>query len=228
MGITLPWLRTPSSRAIAWGLAIGLVVAAVIIGGIIVVLAWQKPDPCAGEICGEPPISPPRGDPDPYTSPAHGYALDATGFCSIITVSERTDAAIRWNLRFDDLAVKDWPTEVRGEVAAGRSAQVIVEQEASTRYAGATFVYSIPLAEIGFQRGYGAIYDLNVGAGNATPIHARAIVMASVKGDLAIILSSLGPWTDRRLGHPNPASTVTPICFSAILTSVTWPGEPPP
>ena len=77
--------------------------------------------------------------------------------------------------------------------------------------------------------GAGAVYDLYVGAGNADPVHARAIVMAAVQGDLAIVMESLGPWvSDARAGHPNPAQALTPVCFSGVLTSVTWPGEAPP
>ncbi len=225
----LPWERTISSRVAVW-LLIGLLVLAATSGaGIAVWAASRASDPCVSAICVPSPVSAPLGDPDPFRSEAYGYSLDALGSCSRIQVDERTAAGVHWTVRMDKFAVSDWPLDLRGEPAAGRTADQIVAESAVERYAGSTHVYTIPMVEIGFHPGYGAVYDLYVGAGNADPVHARAIVMAAVRGDLAIVMESLGPWvSDANLGHPNPAQTLTPVCFSAILTSVTWPGEAVP
>jgi hypothetical protein len=225
----LPWERTITSQLGVW-LIVGLLILATLVATAVVIwVAQGTPASCTGAICIPSPVSAPLGDPDPFRSQAYGYSLDALGSCSVIRVDEKTNAGVHWTVRFDQFAVSDWPLDVRGEPAAGRTADQIVAEAVAAKYAGATLVYSIPMAEIGFNPGSGAVYDLYVGAGNADPVHARAIVMAAVRGDLAIVLESLGPWvSDAKAGHPNPAQTLTPVCFSGVLTSVTWPGETPP
>lgn len=225
-----PWERGSTGRLAIWLFVGAVLFVAIAAAGAIVWAAGQEPTPCSDPTCGTPPIAAPLEAPDPFQSESFGYALDASGGCSPtrLTISERSSDGVRWTLHFPELAVTDWPIEVRGVPAANLSANQLVDQVVAARYAGAAYAYSIPMAEIGFQPGYGAVYDLYVGAGSATPIHARAIVMTAVKGDLAIILDSLGPWYGKQSGHPNPAQTKSPICFSSILTSVTWPGEAPP
>jgi hypothetical protein len=127
-----------------------------------------------------------------------------------------------------DAAVTDWPIHLQGEPAGGRSAEAIVDAVQADRFPGATFVYAIPTAELGYQAGYGGVYHLRVGAGAADPIESRAVVMAATKGDLAIVLTSLSPFRAFAKGHPNPASTFGVICFATIVNSIAWPGEPPP
>jgi hypothetical protein len=217
-----PWERTANTRVAAW-LVVGLIgIAAVCVLGVVFWLAGQPPPGCNDPICPPvPPVSPPLAAADPYSSTQYGYSLDASPLnpkCGRAT--ERSSTSIKWT-------VNGWPIEVRGEEANGRSADHVVN-DAAAHYANATLVYEIPMAEIGSHAGYGAVYALNVDAGNAAPVPARAIVMAAVDGNLTILLDSLGPWIKPDpTTHPNPAQTWTPGCFSATLTSLSWPGEEP-
>lgn len=229
-GFQLPWERPPAERATAWLAVVGVGIAALVAVAVLSFFLHHRPDdPCVGAKCGEPWAGPPIGAAVPYTSETFGYELDAAGMCPPrMTVASQAADGIRLTIRLDDSPITDWPVHVFGQTAGGRSARDILNTVAAAEFGGATKVYEIPQTEIGYQSGQGAVYDLNVGAGSATSVHARGIVMVAVKDDLAIVLTSLGPWDDKRRGHPNPASTVTPICFSSILTSVRWPGEPPP
>lgn len=229
IGFQLPWERPPGQRATAWLGVVGVGIAALVAVAVVSFLLRHRPDePCAGATCGEPWTGPPIGVAVPYTSETFRYELDAAGRCTRMTLTSQAADGIHLTFRWVESPITDWPVHVYGETAAGRSAADILSSVAAAEYGGATKVYDIPQAEIGYQPGQGAVYDLTVSAGTATSVHARGIVMVAVKDDLAIVLTSLGPWEGVRRGHPNPASTPTPICFSSILTSVRWPGEPPP
>lgn len=226
---TIPGRRPVTTRVPIWAIVLGICIIAVIAAGLIGWIIGQGlQEPCVGPDCG--PLSPPLGVALPYTSSKFGYSLDASGRCKSIEmpVTSSDDASIDWTLRYKGLAVPDWPLEVRGQPADARSAQQIVEAIRAAKYADSQLVYTVPMAELGYAPGYGAVYDLRVGAGNANPIHARAVVMAAVKGDLAITLDTVSPFDGKRLGHPFPAQTFSVICFSPIVSSLTWPGESPP
>jgi hypothetical protein len=225
----MPWQRSTANRVPVWAAVVGICIVIIVAAGVIGWIIGQGLSrSCTGPDCG--PLSEPLGGALPYTSKTFGYSLDATSRCRSVEmpVTSQDDASIDWTLRFKQLTVNDWPLEVRGEPADSRSAQQIVESIQAAKYADAQFIYSIPMAELGYAPGYGAVYDLRVGAGSANPIHARAVVIAAVKGDLAIILDSLGPFDGQRLGHPFPVQTHGVICFSPVVNSVTWPGESPP
>jgi hypothetical protein len=226
---TIPGQRPVTTRVPVWAVVLGICIVAVIAAGLIGWIIGQGlQEPCVGPDCG--PLSPPLGAALPYTSSKFGYSLDASGRCKSIEmpVTSSDEASIGWTLRYKGLPVAEWPLDVRGQAADARSAQEIVEGIRAAKYADAQFVYSIPMAELGYAPGYGAVYDLRVGAGSANPIHARAIVIAAVKGDLAITLDVVGPFDAKRVGHPFPVQTHSAICFSPVVSSLTWPGESPP
>ena len=225
----VPWQRRLGPRARAWGLVIGLAVIAVVAAGVIGWAIGQRlAESCSGPECG--PLSAPLAPALPYTSSRYKFSLDATGHCLSVgmPVTGHDDASIDWTLKFPAASVGDWPVNLHGEPADGREAQPIVESLKDAKYADAQFAYSIPMADIGYAPGYGAVYDLQIGAGSAQPVHARVVLIAAVKGDLAIVFDSVGPFDSQKLGHPFPAQTHGVVCYSPTINSVTWPGEPPP
>lgn len=224
-----PWLRPPRQRAVAWIAVALVIVAAGVLVAVLSLLGKRGTADCPGSSCVTPELAPPAPAIVPYRSPAFGYALDAATSCPRHLAETRpSEAGVAWTVRFPELAVTDWPFSIHAEAAAARTAQQVVEAQVAQRYGAPAFVYSIPMADVGYKPGYGAVYDMQVGAGSGTAVRARAIVIAAVQNDLAIVLDSLGPWTGARAGHPNPAQTLMGVCVSAVLTSVEWPGEEPP
>lgn len=224
-GQAASWQRAARYRVGVWAIVAMFSFAAVMAAALIGWIVGQGLGSCTDPSCVSPPLSPPLAEAQPYTSATFGYSLNAANRCpEVMAETSRSDGAIDWTASFKG----EWPVEVRGQPAAGQSAQQIVDAIQVAKYSDAQFAYSIPMAEIGYALGYGAVYDVRIGAGNADPIHARAVVIAAVKGDLAIVLDSLGPWDNEQKGHPNPAQTKIVICFSPIVNSVAWPGEPPP
>lgn len=225
---TQAWERAADTRLAAW-FVVGLMgVAAICVMALVFWLAGQPPPPCTDLACApQPPIVPPLAAAAPYFSEQYEYSLDAAPlYSSCGRETERDIAGIKWTAALSSGGVTSWPIEVRGEDANGRSAERVVNDVAAG-YAGATLVYVIPMVEMGSHPGYGAVYDLNVGAGNAGAVHARAIVMAAVDGNLGIVLDSLGPFHSGPYAHANPSKTRIAFCISPTLTSLTWPGEAP-
>lgn len=229
-GWELPWQRSEGRRAIAWLLVVGVVLLAIIAAAVVGWLIAHRPPECEGGGCKDPIFPAPLANADPYSSETFGYSLDAapTACSYSIRVVERPNDGISWLIKVNRPTTFEWPTRVRGEPVNGRSAEAIVEQVGSAEFGGATLVYAIPQAAIGWTFGAGAVYDGYVGAGSSSPVHARFIVLAAVKGDLAIVATSQGPWSDAQKGHPNPSHTGIATCIDSILTTVAWPGEPPP
>jgi hypothetical protein len=220
--------RAPGSQWRAWLVAGAIVLISIVAGVIVSELIAPHSDACTGTNCGGGPEPRPLGASRPYVSSDLGFSLDAASLCpDITTVTAQDGRSIDWQIQLDG-PITAWPARIEGEAAAGRTARAIVEAAQSSRYPGAEFVYEIPAAQLGYQAGYGGVYDLRVGAGAAEPVHARAIVVAATQGDLALILATEGPYKLFDKGHPNPASTWNALCVASFINSIVWPGQPPP
>jgi hypothetical protein len=107
-----------------------------------------------------------------------------------------------------------------------------VEDAQSNNFGDATYAYTIPGAQIGYTPGYGNVYDLSVAPNGGASVHERLIIIAAVKGNVAVVFVGMGPFqkTDPQTDdHPNPAETplVSLGDVEENLESVTWPGDSP-
>jgi len=118
-----------------------------------------------------------------------------------------------------------YPVAFRGDPADGRSAQQIAEGLAQSTVPQGQFVYAIPNAELGFVKGYGAVYDAYVQAAGGETQHVRYIVMTSIRNGLAVSVQAIGPFqaSGERDGHPNPAGTPIAAVLADPANTVTWP-----
>ena len=170
------------------------------------------------------PLSPPRRD----TSSQYGVSLEYS--TANITPSQTTASSISWDAQLNDGSEVSW-TALGGK-ANGRSASQIVNDVQSSNFPDAQEAYSIPDASVGYTLGQGKVYDITIAPANGQAEHDRLVVMAAVKGGLAVIIAGYGPYeqsSPNSSGHPNPAET--PLVhlgdFEETSMSVTWPGEPP-
>jgi hypothetical protein len=124
-------------------------------------------------------------------------------------------------------ASAQYPFGYTGVSAGGKSAQQLVEDYVSTTLPGAEKVYEIPNARVGYQPGYGAVYDVTARTPDGQSFHARAMVVAAVKGDAGVIVSGVGYYYVETSGHPNPADTIFAHFWSILPAQVTFKGERP-
>ncbi len=115
-----------------------------------------------------------------------------------------------------------------GEPADGRVARRVVEDLIARDFAGAEIAYQVPNATVGYQLGYGVVVNVHrPGALNVS----RAILMAAVKNDLALVATVEGPF--RRFtpefgpGLPSAANVEIAMDMSKFVDSFSWRGDPP-
>ena len=117
------------------------------------------------------------------------------------------------------------------EPAAGRSPRDIAKATVKKSYPDATVAYEIPNAMVGYQPGYGEIYDYWPQNPSARSSRIRILVMVAVKDDLALIASAEGPFRefgpDSGPGHPSGANLQIAEDMGRYVNSFTWRGDPP-
>lgn len=208
--------RLKRNRRWVWLLVLGAGGYLIVVLAALAVILAPTQTSCQ-EPCLTPPVAPALPPPQQYKSSAYGYSLEYYGAAPTVEDSK----TVRWSLN------GGWGYGFTGEPAQGRSAEQMVEQVQRTQYPDAVFVFQIPAAGLGYNAGYGAVYDLNVNPGTGQPAHARLILIASVKRDLAIEMIALGPYEPETKGHPNPAATWLAHMLGGVVNSVVFPGDVP-
>lgn len=226
--------RTSSLAGRVVFLLSALLVAAVAGSAVAGFLVGRTIAGCDGPGCPDRPTS--VGAPDPWVSPRLGFEVDATSYrcVDIVRVVARNETSIRWTVDISsirtarDIPVREWPMLLVGEPAGGRSAQQILDEVQRGQFPGARPAYEVPGLQIGYQLGAGRVYDLLSTTPTGGTVLTRPIVVAAVRGDLAIWLVAIGPRDETRRGHPSPARTPVALCVDALLNSVRWPeaGDP--
>jgi len=117
-----------------------------------------------------------------------------------------------------------------GEPARGRDARQVVEQLLARQFPNAVVAYQLPNAILGYQPGYGVVATFQQ-QGLATRSDSRAVVIAAVKNDLALVALATGPF--RRFtpnfgpGPPSAANVEIAIDMGKYAESFSWRGDPP-
>lgn len=115
-----------------------------------------------------------------------------------------------------------------GQPAAGRVARRVVEDLLARDFSGAEIAYEIPNATVGYQLGYGIV--VNVQRPGALSI-SRAVLMAAVKNDLALVATAEGPFhrftPEFGPGIPSAANVEIAADMSTYTDSFSWRGDPP-
>ncbi len=180
------------------------------------------------KFCIRTHLPPPLGAPRTYTSSALGWSMqyqDDLPLSKYVPTRQTVNSAtaIGWTLSYQG----DWPTTVTSEPAAGRSAEQVVDHIRQATLAGSTLVFALPGAEIGYQGGYGAVYDLQVATSQGASVHARAVVLAAVRKGVAVELICLSPYYDHSNNYPILSGNVFIGSFDSLTNTVTWSGDPP-
>lgn len=112
--------------------------------------------------------------------------------------------------------------------AGGRVARQVIEDLMAKTFAGSEIAFELPNATVGYQLGYGAVVNLQR-PGSLVP--SRAVLLAAVKNDLALIATAEGPF--RRFtpefgpGLPSPTNLEIAMDMSKYADSFSWRGDPP-
>ena len=234
-GVAVPALRYTAAGAerphSKWVFGVVTLTLAVAIGAVT---AWDKvatkeavyacpPD------CGRPPTSLPVSAMMRFVAPdgsfSVGYptpgAADADGDNYQVTRHSDGISAVKTSGDPGQL-------HLFGEPAGGRVARRVVEDLLAKDFPGAEIAYEVPNATIGYQLGYGVV--VNVQRRGSLTI-SRAVLMAAVKHDLALVGTAEGPFRrftpDFGPGTPSPANVEIAMDMSKYTDSFSWRGDPP-
>ena len=217
--------RRLSHHKLLYLLGAGLGAVGVLLAAIAIIV---KPGPGnCGLTCYRPPTGPPLQTGHQYTSSQLGFSLtwyDVSGE----TITPKSEAD-RLTLDFGE----DGLMQFRGVPLNGQTAQQIVESWVSGHLPDAQQAYVVPNASIGYQVGYGAAYDVAPQGGSGSGNGTRAIVSASVKGNLAVLSVVLGGYHKYSFengglndGHASPADSLIALFADPTINTVRWPGDP--
>jgi hypothetical protein len=229
-----------SHGALPWLAAVaGVVLLAVTLTVFGLVLSGGGLTNCPIFCPGPPSTGSPLPPPHLYTSKTFGYQVQYYDASPWLPASEsrriqkvaEDDASIGW--AFDASGISwspsggQWPYGFTGERAQGRDAQRVVGDYQARKYPQAHLVYEIPGAGLGFEGGWGGVYDLVARTSTGLSVHARLFLISSVKGDTAVVFEGLGPYSPASSGHPNPSASRLANLFGPLPNDVVMPGDPP-
>lgn len=162
--------------------------------------------------------------PGRYTSSEFGFSVE---YPSYAAPAAEDDQSVQWAGN-DQSGSGPWGIELLGEMANGRAPQQVVDALQQRMFTGATLVFSIPGAEIGYTDGYGGVYDIVVSPQGGQQQHERALIEAAIRDGVAVDLVAFSNFTPDQNPHPIPAQLAPPIELYADVfgNSVTWQGEP--
>jgi hypothetical protein len=222
--------RGPKRRGASWVTAAAVAVVAAVALGVASVAAAQTRPPACGATCRRPP--PPcfgitctrallgaSAGVGTYTSSADGWSLS---YPSKYQPAGSDKSSVSWDLSGSD---GDYSVDVVSGGVKNKSAQQIAFDIQSQNFSDYQQVYDIPGAEIGYQNGYGAVWDEQV-----TPLFGQsqdtrlAIVVAERNG-LAIALVGNGPAVSPDQGSADPSQLPLSGFLDDLLNSVNWPGS---
>ncbi len=234
-GVAVPARRYTATGAerprYAWSFGIITLTLAVATGAVI---GWDRIATkeavyaCPPE-CGRPPTSFPVSAMARFVAPDGSFSVgyptsgtgDADGDTYEVTMHSDGVSAVK---------VSGDPGQLHlfAEPAVGRVARRVVEDLLGKDFPRADVAYEVPNATIGYQLGYGVVVNVQrPGSLNVS----RAVVMAAVKNDLALVATAEGPF--RRFtpefgpGMPSAANVEIAMDLGKYTDSFSWRGDPP-
>jgi hypothetical protein len=113
-----------------------------------------------------------------------------------------------------------------GEPAEKRSPKQIVDKMIAEYYPDATLDYEIPNAMVGYEPGFGAVFDQYPQDSSGEFTRLRLVVLAAVKNDYALVASAVGPYheftPDYGTGHPSGANLALALDMGKYVNSFRW------
>ncbi|MGI9126193.1 MAG: hypothetical protein ACR2JM_15805 [Mycobacterium sp.] len=211
-------------RATLGLLALGLSVALVVMG------VWDKlvDDASAYNCppdCGRPPNSVPVANLPRYVAPGEAFSVAYPGPGSAYQVSTGPEGVTARYTAGDGGVLR-----LFGEPARGRVARRVVDDVLAKQFPRAVVAYELPNAMLGYQLGAGVVANFQE-PGLSSRFDLRAVVIAAVKNDLALIAVAEGPFRrfsrDFGPGPPSSANMELAIDMGKYVESFSWKGDPP-
>lgn len=117
-----------------------------------------------------------------------------------------------------------------GEPADKRTPRQVVDKMIAEYYPDATLDYEIPNAMVGYEPGYGAVFDQYPQDSSGDYTRLRLVTLCAVKNDYALVASAIGPYheftPDYGTGHPSGANLALALDMGKYVNSFRWGSGP--
>lgn len=175
--------------------------------------------------CGRPPIGQPIDTNPRYMSEDGEFSVQYPAPGSLYKATLHEDWVELAYLGGDTGTLDLW-----GEAAAKRTPKQIIDQMMAEYYPDATIAYEIPNAMVGYQPGYGAVFDDYPQDSSGKYTRLRLVALCSVKNDYALIAAASGPYheftPDFGTGHPSGVNLALALDMGKYVNSFRWHSEP--
>jgi hypothetical protein len=111
--------------------------------------------------------------------------------------------------------------------AQGSSPQQVALNIQNDNFSDYQQVYDIPGAEIGYQSGYGSVWDEQVSPFFGLSQDTRLVIVKAVRNGVVIALVGSGPATSSDSGRPDPSGLPLGSFVDNLINSVSWSGSQP-
>jgi hypothetical protein len=218
-------------RRISWSLASAVALAAVVVLGITAavsarsvarpcgLICQKPPPPCFGTGCPHAAMNASTDKQKTYTSKDYGFTL---AYPASYPPSQSDSASIGW-----DLSGKsgDYTINVVAGKPNGKTPQQIGLDLQNSNFSDYQELYTIPGAEVGYQSGYGTVWDEQVSSTFGSSQDTRLVIMTAIKNNVAIAIVGDGPAESSQTDHPDPSGLPLSSFVDDLANSVTWAGE---
>jgi hypothetical protein len=218
-------LRYTPLRRLLLILLVGLTVVAAAAVGVSVLITEPMEQYSCPPDCGRPPTGEPVQASPRFVAPDGSFSVSYPSPGSAYDITTEDDGVSA------DFTAGDGGTmELFSEPAAGRSAEQVVDDLIKEKQPDATVAYVLPNATVGFQLGYGVVYDVYPKSADGST-RTRIVVVAAVKNDLTLIGAAIGPFREfgpnSGPGLPSGANLQLAQDLGRYVNSFLWQGDPP-
>ena len=211
------WLLTTLAAGV------GVVVAAGVTASVLATPA--RPRYTCPPDCGRPPIGEPIDTNPRFVSEDGEFSVQYPGPGSFYKATLYSDWVALEYFGGDTGTLDLW-----GEPAAKRSPKQVVDAMIAEYYPDAALDYEIPNAMVGYEPGYGAVYDQYPQDSTGEFTRLRIVTLSAVKNDYALVVSAIGPYheftPDFGSGHPSGANLALALDMGKYVNSFRWRSGP--
>ncbi|OBK72013.1 hypothetical protein A5651_17540 [Mycobacterium sp. 1274761.0] len=206
-------------------LAAGLVVAAAAGITAAVLATPQRPRYTCPPDCGRPPIGEPVDINPRFVSADGEFSVQYPGPGSLYKATLYPDWVEMEYTGGDTGTLDLW-----GEPATKRSPKQIIDTMIADYYPDATLDYEIPNAMVGYEPGYGAVYDQYPQDASGEFTRLRVVALCAIKNDYALVATAVGPYhefsPDFGSGHPSGVNLELALDMGKFVNSFRWHSGP--
>jgi hypothetical protein len=207
----------------ALGAALGVVVAAGVTASVLA--TPPRPRYTCPPDCGRPPIGVPIDANPRFISTDGEFSVQYPAPGSLYKATLYQDWVEMEYVGGDTGTLDLW-----GEPAGTRSPKQVIDKMIAEYYPDAVLDYEIPNAMVGYEPGYGAVFDQYPQDSSGSYARLRLVALCAVKNDYALVATAVGPYheftPDFGSGHPSAANLALALDMGKYVNSFRWHSGP--